>query len=479
MAVISPAQDVLVVRVVYDGPPFAGKTTSLKTLADKLGGRLSTPAELGGRTVYFDWLDYTGGLFEGRRIRCQIVSVPGQAKLAARRRRLLEDADAVVFVCDTTHDMASQARSYLQSLRAALSRAAGPAVGIVLQANKRDQADAIPLPQLRSALGANDARIAIIESVATDGAGIREAFVFAVRLALDRVRELMKADQLQTMQPLIDSADELLAELKQAEGGRLDLAIQQGLQHTRLEEIAEYVPTQPRSDLPGGMIWPPVEGRLILHEATLTPVILQRDRGGAWRSARHSPWLIQSPAHASFRELAPARAAMLAWARAHAACSHVLSTRRCIALAADGLGGYRLWQCVALEPTLHEMLERELTRDAGAISEALLAAARAVLLARAQWVDIGADLPARIDTITLTAQGPRYGALMPYSPTPEIATALKDDPSPLTCREFAPLGERLAQLRPQLLKALDAHAEPTTRVETAQATSLLESLALA
>src|SRR5687767_2395674 len=113
MAVIDSTQDALVVRIVYDGPPMAGKTTSLRTLAAKLGSPLQTPAEIDGRTLYFDWLDYTGGLFEGRRIRCQIVSVPGQASLASRRRALLETADAVVFVSDTTRDAVTQGRSYL------------------------------------------------------------------------------------------------------------------------------------------------------------------------------------------------------------------------------------------------------------------------------------------------------------------------------------------------------------------------------
>jgi ADP-ribosylation factor family len=136
-------------------------------------------------------------LFEGRRIRCQIVSVPGQASLASRRRRLLSTADVVVFVCDTTQGAVTQARSYLHGTRTALTSRAGPTAGIVLQANKRDHADALPLPELRAALGATDEKVAIVESVATDGSGIREAFVFAVRLALDRVRELMTIEPLQ------------------------------------------------------------------------------------------------------------------------------------------------------------------------------------------------------------------------------------------------------------------------------------------
>jgi len=350
MALISSTQDALVVRIVYDGPPMAGKTTSLRTLSTKLGSPLQTPAEIDGRTAYFDWLDYTGGLFEGRRIRCQIVSVPGQASLASRRRALLETADAVVFVSDTTRDAVTQGRSYLHSARVALGAREGPTVGVVLQANKRDHADAVPLSELRAALDAPDEKVAIIESVATDGSGIREAFVFAVRLALDRVRELMKCSLLETTQPEIDSADDLLQDFEQREGGRLDLATLTGLHHTRLpvaDETLPAAPILPRPDLPSGRIWPPVEGRLILHEATLQAPSLRQEANGDWCSVDANGWRIQSPASAEFRNLFAARVAMLDWARAHATHAASLGGRRCIALSEEGAQHYRLWQCVS------------------------------------------------------------------------------------------------------------------------------------
>src|SRR5688572_25574775 len=101
MAVIDENKNVLVVRIVYDGPALSGKTTSLAALARGLSSRLDSPAEMAGRTLYFDWVDYVGGLFDGRQIRCQIVSAPGQLDLAHRRRFLIENADALVVVLDT------------------------------------------------------------------------------------------------------------------------------------------------------------------------------------------------------------------------------------------------------------------------------------------------------------------------------------------------------------------------------------------
>ena len=116
MAVIDPRNETVVIRVVYDGAPMAGKTTSLRALGNGLSAGVVSPAEMGGRTLYFDWLDYTGGLFEGRRIRCQVISVPGQATLAPRRRRLLESADVIVFVSDSSPEAFEADRAYLSGL---------------------------------------------------------------------------------------------------------------------------------------------------------------------------------------------------------------------------------------------------------------------------------------------------------------------------------------------------------------------------
>jgi hypothetical protein len=79
MAILDTDANEIVIRVVYDGPPEAGKTTSMRALAGSLSQTTVTPAEdANGRTLWFDWMEYVGGRYEGSRIRCQIVSVPGQ-----------------------------------------------------------------------------------------------------------------------------------------------------------------------------------------------------------------------------------------------------------------------------------------------------------------------------------------------------------------------------------------------------------------
>src|SRR3569833_3291007 len=129
MAVIDPRNDTIVIRVVYDGAPMAGKSTSVCALGRGLGSPVYSPAQVGGRTLYFDWLDYTGGQFEGRKIRCQIISVPGQATLAPRRRRLLESADANKKNKNNTPTKNNTKRGYLSGLARVLEQIPGPAVG--------------------------------------------------------------------------------------------------------------------------------------------------------------------------------------------------------------------------------------------------------------------------------------------------------------------------------------------------------------
>lgn len=369
MAILDPRSDAVVIRVVYDGSPMAGKTTSVRALGRGLGGEVSSPAEVSGRTLYFDWLDYTGGLFEGRRIRCQIISVPGQATLAPRRRRLLEGADAIVFVGDSTPTGFAADRSYLSGLQAVLERLSGPPVGIVFQANKRDHADAVPIGTVRSMLADLGLRVGVVESIATESSGIREAFVFAVRLALDRVRDLMRTGELPAARPEVDSAQELLADLKRVEDGSMDYAALSGLVHTRLAELQpdtmlvkalaeavgndtdtsaatagnDFQPAPPDDRVASGLIWPPVDGRLVLHELAQSSVGLTRSTEGDWSAVANGRWRMHSPAGDVFADLEQGRAILVQAAR-NQAVAREKTPSCCIALASDGHGRYRLWR---------------------------------------------------------------------------------------------------------------------------------------
>jgi signal recognition particle receptor subunit beta len=415
LAVVDPQSDAVVIRIIYDGAPMAGKTTSVRALGQGFGVQATSPAEISGRTLYFDWLDYTGGLFEGRRIRCQIIGVPGQATLAPRRRRLIEGADAVVFVGDSTPEGFRADHGYLRGLSGLLAQLSGPPVGVVLQANKRDVPDAVSIEQIRVMLDDANMRVGVVESIATEGSGIREAFVLAVRLALDRVRELMRTGQLLTAKPQVDNANELLEQIKRAEAGSLDFGGESILSHTRLadpmpqsvasqllsqvvkeSEVGEaelrvggvgtsdnkliaiqagqvcvndadnvtevdsrettehgttaetdielQAPATPNDRVASGLVWPPVDGRVVLNELSTSQVQLTRTEKGGWSALVNGRWKLHSSPDFIFQGLEEGRAVLIQVARVQASNAHIRSTDPCVVLAADGLGRYRLWQ---------------------------------------------------------------------------------------------------------------------------------------
>ncbi len=173
-------------RIVVDGASTAGKTTTARALGERLGRPVVTPEEEhDGRTLLFDWMDHEGGRSDGRTIRTQVVAVPGH--LPHLRARLLVTADVVLFVADTSASGIRATEVALAQVRALLDAYEGERPGLVIQANKRDVADALSMDEVtrRLALDGDDP---VIETVAASGDGVRQSYVYAVRLGLRHAR---------------------------------------------------------------------------------------------------------------------------------------------------------------------------------------------------------------------------------------------------------------------------------------------------
>lgn len=445
MAILDLERDVVVIRIVYDGPACAGKTTSVRSLADSLTRTVETPVEVGGRTMYFDWMEYTGGVFEGHRIRCQIVSLPGQPELAARRRALLETADVVIFVADTS-DRATVDRS-VHAIRQTIEmlRIHGdPPVGVIVQANKRDLPGAVPRDELRAALGANFVHSAITESVAHAGLGIRETFVLGVRLALDRIRALITLGELPHGRPAIDSAQDLLAALDNPRPAR----------GRRPGARRSSPPRLPDTRVQSGAIWPPVDGRMILHEALATAATLEQDPDGGWLASSGSGWQLHSPAAAEFVDFDDGKDALLALARAHAAHAPLLSPSRCVVLAEASAHSWRLWQIIRCAPSLRDWLVADPDLPAPALLDRLAAAASALGGVTAR--STASPLAPTLDTV---GPGAQFVARLPDpAGTPPLPIA--DIAGHVTSELAGLLANELARRRAELVEALTEPPAP-------------------
>jgi signal recognition particle receptor subunit beta len=464
MALIDSEASEIVIRLVYDGPPEAGKTTSLRALAGSLAQNTYTPAEgPDGRTLWFDWMEYLGGRFEGCQIRCQIVSVPGQRTLGARRRRVIEGADVVVFVADSSARETARTLAYLLELREMLAGAASP-VGVILQANKRDLADAIPLDELRQRLAEAGWPIGVVESIASDGTGIREAFVYAVRLALDRVRDLMTRNALPTAPVGPTTAEELLRVLRGDDAARLPpIVVESGpgsLASALLREVlsceesaarasgahtpARGDPKPPDAAVPIGAIWPPVEGRAILSELAQVALVPRRLSSGDWAAGLGSGWRVVSHRDAAFASLDQGRAALIQWARQHAGAAGTISPRRCIVIADDGHGGWRLWQIVRAETSLREAIDGALRDHRGdSVVPRLCQLAQLLLDADAKLARLPLALPCNLDCIGVTDGLAVYVGLMPDASTASTVARPRSDPRALVTGQLESIAPAL------------------------------------
>lgn len=324
----TPERGPLVVHVVYDGAPFAGKTTSMRELSRAFGAQMHTPVEKVGRTVFFDWLEHRAGVFDGELIKLHVVSVPGQPEWAERRAYLIRRADVVVFVGDTTSAgwAASEAR-FVELRRELASRPSRPPV--VFQANMRDKPDLVPLDTITRFVGDF---APIVETSALDGTGIRFAFVSAVGLAVRRHREAGGALR-DTHDEPFDAPDTLLARLTALEASARGMGPRSpSAPPPKLSETAE------------GMLWPPLEGRALLEEATADDTRLGASHEGARAATLGEGFRVHSAQGWLYDDPEDARAALLACAKTHGRLGTLLSPGRCLVVVPTEDGRFRLWQ---------------------------------------------------------------------------------------------------------------------------------------
>lgn len=462
MAQLDVARGRLVIRIVYDGPAFAGKTTSVRSLGHTFGREVFSSEDPSGRTLHFDWMDYEGGRFESFSLACQVITVPGQPELASRRRALLDTADAVVFVVDSRQEQLADSLQALSSLRAALAERPAPRPGLLVQANWRDATDAVALGALRAELELGEA-LGVTESVATDGTGIRQTFVLAVRLALDRAAALIQAGTLAEGPPDIEGGPALLAALERLERDsellHLPNAGPPPLVARPLPEApaetAPHRPVLPTADLPIGRIWPPVAGRVILHEADADAAVLQERPSGDW-AAQNGRWFFSSAASTSYLQEEAARAALLDWARWHTAVAPHLSLHRCLAMVEPQPGAWRVWQVLRAEPSLAWSLERALRNDGVAAFVTALADAARLL---AEW---GPGIAAAHLPVTLDSVGSAEHRLVYVGAVPSLEylrrTETQELPTLKPGRLLATLPKRLQLTSPERIALLSALA---------------------
>lgn len=194
MANINYAFREIACKIVYYGPGFGGKTTNLQfvhsNVPEKHRGQLVSLATEQDQTLFFDFLPLDVGDVKGFKTKFQLYTVPGQVFYNATRKLVLRGVDGIVFVADSQADRLQDNIESLTNLEDNL-REYGLSldrVPLVIQYNKRDLPNALPVEELRAHLNPLK-RFVEFEAIATEGVGVRETLREVASQVLAKLKE--------------------------------------------------------------------------------------------------------------------------------------------------------------------------------------------------------------------------------------------------------------------------------------------------
>jgi mutual gliding-motility protein MglA len=186
-------------KVVYYGPAYAGKTTSLRYLSSRLETEVKELPTTDDRSVFFEYAQSQEFSANNLEIKFLYWTLPGQQKYRRTRHLVLAATDAVVFVADSQFEAASRNLEMLNDLEELLSdrgmcldgrpNVALQPVPIVFFYNKRDLPDIMPIQYMDALFGLHAWRVPRFMGEATEGRGVVKAANSAAALALKKLEE--------------------------------------------------------------------------------------------------------------------------------------------------------------------------------------------------------------------------------------------------------------------------------------------------
>jgi signal recognition particle receptor subunit beta len=178
-------------KIVYYGPGLCGKTTNLQYIFDKARpdarGKMISLATETDRTLFFDFMPLDLGVIRGYKVRFHLYTVPGQVFYDASRKLVLRGADGVIFVADSQPSRAEANGESVENLEHNIAESGGSLADVpyVIQYNKRDLPDVMPIETMRADL--NPRGVPDLEAAAPSGVGVFETLKVLSKVVLARL----------------------------------------------------------------------------------------------------------------------------------------------------------------------------------------------------------------------------------------------------------------------------------------------------
>ncbi len=191
MATINYAAREISVKVVYYGPGLSGKTTNLQVIHKKSppenrSDMVSLATET-DRTLFFDFLPLDLGKIRGFSTKFQLYTVPGQVYYNATRKLVLRGVDGIVFVADSAPDKMPENIESFRNMEENLAEYGykRESIPIIIQYNKRDLPDALPVEVLNAQM--NKYSSPWTEGIAYKGVGVFETLKLIGKYVMDEL----------------------------------------------------------------------------------------------------------------------------------------------------------------------------------------------------------------------------------------------------------------------------------------------------
>jgi signal recognition particle receptor subunit beta len=179
-------------KIVYYGAGLGGKTTNLQWIFEQTsrnsGERMLSLATENERTLFFDFLPLDLGTVRGFKVRLHLYTVPGQISYQPSRKLILRGVDGIVFVADSSSSRMEANLAAIEDLQQNLRGLNEDfhKLPYVLQMNKRDLRDALPVDHMKKLLTRKDEPV--FEAIASQGVGVLDTLKGIGRMVLGRIK---------------------------------------------------------------------------------------------------------------------------------------------------------------------------------------------------------------------------------------------------------------------------------------------------
>ena len=178
-------------KVVYFGPRSGGKTENLRsvyknTSAEVRSGLLELD-DAAGPTRFFDFLPISLGHVKDFHIKLHLYTLPTNSLYESVATVILKGMDGFVFVADSRVEAMADNADALSNARRLLTEEGYNVADLpcIVQFNKRDLPDVLPLEILRQEL--NPGAVPDHKAVATQGVGTMETLQSMAKLILKKL----------------------------------------------------------------------------------------------------------------------------------------------------------------------------------------------------------------------------------------------------------------------------------------------------